>query len=321
MYDSKKYYESLELYEKLFCENSGDFDFNSKISYCWAIYQVRVKNFNDIDELYDSVEFITELIPQADLNIVNTCPYTFSVFKVLDVLYKQKEYYNIFDWLDMINPKLLDDKTTAFKGIIYKSRKEKYYDYASKSNLECADWDLCIEISNEALDRLENFTNHADTWHRWRIAKSLKELNQNQEALNYLNEVLKVKEDWFVFKEISENYYILNENKKALEYIPQAILTNDSIKMKVNLYYLIYNLLKDSDYDMALKHAQLYYLLKKDTNSELYDDIEELNINGDDLNKQNLVREINEYWQNFKLEFKNDELTGYDEKAVYIRGE
>ncbi|MDO5814442.1 MAG: hypothetical protein Q4Q18_02295, partial [Methanobrevibacter sp.] len=125
----------------------------------------------------------------------------------------------------------------------------------------------------------------------------------------------------FVFKEITENYYILNENKKALEYIPQAILTDDSIKMKVNLYYLIYNILKDSDYDMALKHAQLYYLLKKDTNSELYDDIEELNINRDDLNRQDLVREINEYWKNFKLEFKNDELTGYDEKAVSIRGE
>lgn len=325
LYDSKKYDESLELFEQLFNENPQDFDFNSKISYCWAIYQVHVKNFSDVDELYDSVEFITELIPQADLNVVNTCPYTFSVFKVLDFIYKQKEYYNLFDWLDMINPNLLDEKRSNFKGRVYRSRKEKYYDYASKSYLECADWDLCIETSKEALSSLKIFTNYGDTWHRWRIAKALKELNQNYEALNYLNEVLNVKKEWFVFKEFVANYYILNETGKVMDFIPDAVLTDDSIKMKVNLYYLIYHILKDSNYEIALIHAQLYYLLKSENNSEILEDIEELQINGDDLDKEKLVNKINEFWMTFK--FENKELTKYFNdnneslELIPIRGE
>ena len=325
LYDSKKYDESLELYEQLFNENPQDFDCNSKISYCWAIYQVHVKNFTDIDELYDSVEFITELIPQADLNVVNTCPYTFSVFKVLDFLYKQKEYYNLFDWLDMINPQLLDEKRSSFKGRVYRSRKEKYYDFASKSYLECADWDLCIKTSKEALTSLKTFTNYGDTWHRWRIAKALKELNQNYGALSYLDEVLTVKKEWFIFKEFVENYYILNETDKVMDFIPEAVLSDDSIKMKVNLYYLIYHILKDTNPDIALKHAQLYYLLKSDNNSEISDDIDELKINGDGLDKEKLVNEINNYWMDFK--FQNNEFTkdfNCDNESlelVAIRGE
>lgn len=330
LYDLKEFDESLELYEQLFSENSQDFDFNSKISYCWAIYQVHVKNFNDVDELYDSVEFITELIPQADLNRVNTCPYTFSVFKVLDFIYKQKEYYNLFDWLDLINPNLLSEKRSNFNGRICRSKKEKYYDYASKSYLECADWDLCIETSKDALNTLKTFTNHGDTWHLWRIAKALKELNQNQEALKYLNEVLKVKKEWFVYKEIVENYYVLNKADEVMNYIPDAVLTDDPIKMKVNLYYLIYHILKDSNYDIALKHAQLYYLLKSDNNSEILEDVKELKINGDDLDKEKLVKEINEYWMSFKFEnqeFQKGEITKYFDdksgslKAACIRGE
>ena len=309
LYDSKKYDESLEMYEELFNESPEEFDLNSRISYCWAIYQVHVKNFVDEDELFEAVDFITDLIPQADLNEVNTCPYTFSVMRVLDFLYKRQEYYNIFDWIFRLNPDLLDEYRSNFKGRVYRSRKEKFYDYASKSYLACADWELCIEISNEALYTLKEFTNDSDIWYQWRIAKSLKELNQNNKALEYLKEIVSVKQEWFVFKEIMENYYILNENEKAIMYINKAVLTDDSIKLKVNLFYLIYEILKDSNYDLALKHAQLYYLLKLDSNSEVSCDIEEL-IDENELDKNVLINQINNYWSSYKFE-----------NAISIRGE
>lgn len=306
LYNSKEYAKSIDIYENLFNESFEEFKFNDRVSYCWAIYQVHVKNFTDENELIEAVDLITDLIPQSDLNRVNTCPYTFSVFNVLDFLYKEKEYYNMFYWLDKINPNLLDEEKTNFKGRIYRSRKEKFYDYASKAYLECADWELCIEVSDEALYLLKSFTNYGDTWHRWRIAKSLKELNKNEEALTYLKEVLKVKKDWFVYKEITENYYLLNENEKAINYICGAVLTNDPVKLKVNLYYLIYNLLKDSNPEMALKHAELYYLLKVESNSEIAPEIEQLTIDEDNLNKNTLESQIHKYWLDFK--FKNKEI-------------
>ena len=302
LYDSKKYEESLELYEDIYNQNPELFKKNNLISYCWAIYQVHVKNVNDEDEIITSAEEITHLIPQADLNYVKTCPYTFTVFKVLDLIYKQGEYYNLFYWLEKISPKFLDEKRNSFKGRTYRSRKEKYYDYLSKASLECAEWELCIETSKEALNTLKTFTNNGDTWHNWRIAKSLKELNHNRDALDYLKEVLSVKKEWYVYKEIAENYCILNENRNALTYIPQAVLTDNPIKIKVNLFHLIYILLKDENPEMALKHAQLYCLLKDENNAEISSDIEDLNISTDDLNKEHLANEIVEYWKNFRGE-------------------
>lgn len=305
-YDSNNYTESLKLYEQLFSNFSELFNLGDLISYCWAIYQVHVKQFTEESELFEAVDTITELISQVDLTKVNTCPYTFSIFKVLDLLYKEKEYYNLFYWAEKLNPDLLDQKRSNFKGRVYRSRKEKFFDYLSKAYLECAEWEECIKISTEALESIKPFTNNGDVWHHWRIAKSLKELNQYDEALNHLAEVIKVKNDWFIYKEFIENYYLLNDIDKALEYVCGAVLTNDPDKSKVNLYYLIYKILNDSNPDIAFKHAELYYLLKLESGAEISSDIEELYIDEEELDKNELVKEIKDYWRDFK--FKNQDL-------------
>ena len=306
LYDSKKYEESLNLYEQLFNKNENDFTKRDLISYCWAIYQCHVKNFADENEIFEAVELITNLIPQSDLNHVNTCPYTFSVMKILDLLYEKNEYYNISYWSDKINPDLLDGKRNNYTGRVFRSMKEKYYDYVSKSHLECAEWELCIDICNEALNSLDEFTNNSDTWYRWRIAKSLKELHRNDEALEYLNEVLKVKKDWFVYREFAENYHILNEDEKALEYICGAILTNDPVNIKVNLYCLAYEILDELNQDIAFRHVELCYLLKIESGAQIPDELEDLMIDENEIDKNQLIDEINSYWADFK--FKNQTL-------------
>ena len=299
LYDSKKHEESLNLYEQLFRDNKEDFTRNNLISYCWAIYHVHVKYFMDENELFDATELITELIPQANLNNKNTCPYTFSIMKVLKFLQDQNEYYNMSYWFNMLNPNLLDKKRGYKNGRIQKSRKEIYYDYVSKSHLESADWDLCIEVSKEALNILNEFTNDSDTWYRWRIAKSLRQLDQYEEALMYLNEVVKVRDDWYILREFAENYHSLHEDEKALEYLRGAILTDDPIKMKVNLYYLAYEVLDNLNIDVAYKHLELFYLLKLESNAQIPEEVENLEIDDDSLDKQQLIDEINNYWLGF----------------------
>ena len=306
LYDSLKYEESLELFEQLYSENPEAFTRNELISYCWSIYKVRVKNFKDENELFDATDFICDLIPQANLNYKRICPYTFSVFIVLELLYKRNEFYNLSYWLDKINPKLLDLKRTKKNGRFERSRKEAYYDYSSKSYLECAEWEQCIQISKEALETLRVFTFDGDTWHRWRIAKSLRQLNRIDEALAYLDEVVNVKNDWFIYREFAENYHMLNEDEKALKYVCEAVLTNDSIKSKVNLFHLAYEILDSLNEDMAFRHLELYYLLKRENNAQIPEEIESLDIDEDELDKGELINEIKNYWMNFK--FKNQEL-------------
>lgn len=306
LYDSKKYDESLILYEELFSENPDEFKRNDLISYSWAIYQSCVKKFSDEDELFDAVEFITELIPQEDLNYRRTCPYTFSVFFILDYLYDKKEYYNMSEWFDKLNPELLDSKRNNYKGRYSRSRKEKYFDYVTKAHLECAEWELCIEVAKKALSSLKVFTNNSDVWYNWRIAKALRELNKNEEALIYLNEVAKIKDDWFVFSEFAQNYYILNDNENTLKYISKAILAKGSLNMKVNLFCLAYKLLEKENEEIAYRHAELCYLLKLESNAQIPDELEDLMIDEETLNKKELIRQINDYWNAFK--FQNQEL-------------
>ena len=156
------------------------------------------------------------------------------------------------------------------------------------------------------MDSLTEFTNDSDVWYNWRIAKCLKDLDKNEEALSYLKEVSKVKRDWFVSKEIAENYFMLNDVDNACEYISKAVLTNDPASIKVNLYYLIYQILKDSNPDLALKHAELFVALKLDSDSQIPSVIDELLIEEENLDKYQLEKEIKAYWSEYK--FKDQEL-------------
>ncbi len=303
LYSSKKYEESLNLYEKLYAENPDEFNSYQLISYCWAIYQVHVKNFKSEDELYDNADLITELIPQADMNSVNTCPYSFSIMEVLKHLDNEKQYYEIDYWFDKINPKYLNESKRSPNS---RSRKERFHEISSKAYLACAEWDLCIEISQEALKEVKNFANYGDIWHKWRIAKALRELERYEEALEYLDDVAKVKDDWFIFREFAENYHILDDNENTLKYISKAILAKGSPTMKVNLYCFAYKLLEDSNPEIAYRHAELCYLLKSESNAQIPDELEDLMIEEDSLDKNDLIRQINSYWREFK--FQNQEL-------------
>ena len=306
LYKAKKYDEALAVYERHYSENPESLNNWDKIFYCWSLYQMFIKDGEDEDKLYESAELVTELIKQDDLNKKPVCAYTLSVFKVLDKLYAENDYFNLIVWLEKIDPELLDQKRFETEDRTYRSKKEKYFDYATKAYFECEEFEKCIEVSNQALSSLNKFTNNSDVWYRWRIAKSLKELLENRKALTYLEEVLKVKKDWFVQKEIAENYYILGEDEKAQDYIAEAVLTNDPSTIKVNLYHLAYKVLKEINPELAMKHAELFYAIKLENDSQIPDEIEELLIDEDNLDKSGLESELKDYWLQYK--FKDQEL-------------
>lgn len=306
LYKSKNYSEALEIYEKHYHENSEEYNKWDKIFYSWAIYQVYIKDYDDETELIEFTQLITELIRQSDLNKRPTCAYTLSVFKVLDYLYKERDYEYLLYWLDKIDPALLDAKQSEFNGRIYPSRREKYYTYSSKAYLETKDYTNCILISEKALNEFHHFANDNDVWFNWRIAKSLKELNKPENALTYLEKVSKVKRDWFVSKEIAENYFMLDDKENALKYIIESVLTDEPPSLKINLFYLIYQLLKDDKPELALEHAKLFEALKLEYGASIPEDIEKLMIDENELDIDKLEQKIKDYWLQYK--FKDQKL-------------
>lgn len=318
LYKAKKYDEALTIYERQYNESPEALNNWDRIFYSWSLYQLYIKDAYDEDKLYESAELVTELVRQDDLNKRPVCAYTQTVFKVLDQLYAENDYYDLLAWLDKINPELLDQKRFETEDRVYRSKKEKYYDYATKAYFEVEDYEKCIETSKEALESLDVFTNNSDVWYNWRIAKSYRELLDNNEALRYLEEVAKVKKDWFVQKEIAENYYVLGEDEKAQDYICEAVLTNDPLTIKVNLYHLAYKILKEINPELALKHAELFCAIKLENDSKVPDDIEELLIDEEALDKNALESEIRQYWTMYK--FKDQELKNGTVTRIFEHG-
>ena len=318
LYKAKKYDEALTIYERHYNESPEALNNWDRIFYSWSLYQLYIKDAYDEDKLYESAELVTELVKQDDLNKRPVCAYTQTVFKVLDQLYAENDYYDLLAWLDKINPELLDQKRFETEDRVYRSKKEKYYDYATKAYFEVEDYEKCIETSKEALESLDVFTNNSDVWYNWRIAKSYRELLDNSEALRYLEEVAKVKKDWFVQKEIAENYYVLGEDEKAQDYICEAVLTNDPLTIKVNLYHLAYKILKEINPELALKHAELFCAIKLENDSKVPDDIEELLIDEETLDKNALESEIRQYWTMYK--FKDQELKNGTVTRIFEHG-
>lgn len=308
LYQSGNYAEALEKYEKIYSENPNEFGKWEKIFYSWSIYQIHVKNYENETELIESANLITNLTRQTDLNKPKnkTCAYTLSVFKVMDFLYRDGDFEHLLYWLDKLDPTLLDSKRFEYNGRTYASRKEKYFAYSSKAYLECGDYSNCILISDKALRELHSFTNDNDIWFNWRIAKSLKELNQSEKALTYLEKVSKVKRDWFVPKEIADNYFRLGDESSAVKYLADAILTDEPANIKVNLYHLTYQVLKDDEPDIAIKHAELVAAIKLKNGVALPSDIEELQIDENRLDEYELERQIKDYW--LEIKFKNQKL-------------
>ena len=304
LYKSGKRKEAFEIYDMHFQENPDELGRWDKIRYCWTIYYLHIRDSCDEDELVEYAERVTDIVKQEDINKSPVCVYTQCVFKLLMHFKRNGDWDYMLYWLDKLDPELLNDEKGSSGDMMYPSKKEEYYNFKSKALLECGEFEECIEVSKEALDTFADFALNGDIWHKFRIAKSLKELDKSSEALTYLEEVVKVQDDWFVYKEFAENYCNLNDYGNALRYAAQGVIADGFVKSKVNLYYLIYKLLKDSNPDFAIKYAELFLAIKLENETEIPEDIEDLNIDEENLDINDLEQEIRNHW----IEFEFDEL-------------
>ena len=316
-YQSKKYEDAKDIYESIYIEHPEAFTIWDKRFYSWALYQLHVKKPEDKTELLEAVDLITQLVPQEDLSEKDgVCAYTMSMMKLLDYLYKNKDYENIIIWSEKLNPDYLSKKTSTFttddgREVKLASNKEKYYNWLSKSYQEVEDYDECLSVSKKALEELDQFTNNSDIWFKWRIARSCRELGEYDEAIEYLNDIYRFKKDWFVQWEIAENYFFMGEEEKSLEYAASAALSRGDIDKKIKLYSLLEDLLEDDDPEIALKHSYLIYSIRLhnewNIDEGLEEDIANAGLDTENTEYWKIERELKSYWKDLK--FKNQQPT------------
>ena len=279
-YKAKDYQKAYEIYTELY--DKIPFDNSARYSYAWAIYQAKIKDFQSKEELLKDTELITRLTKQQNLNRTKLCVYTMSVLKVIKLLYNEKDYEELPYWLEKINPDLLDQVRFTKDGQVYPSNMEQYYVHSSVTYFNIGDYEKCIEVSKKALGTLFKFTGNNLEYFQWRIAKSLRQIGDYNQALKYLK-ILRL-DEWYVEHEIAENYFYLEEYDESLKYAVKSALHDGPMDMKFNLYTLMADLLYDDYPEYAQKHEELCDLIRND----------------DDMGKSELEDELLEFWK--KLE-------------------
>lgn len=296
LYKTGRREEAFEIYDKHFQQNLDELDRWDRIRYCWCIYYMHIKDSYDEEDLAEYAEIVTDTVRQEDMSISPVCVYTRCVFKLLKFYKKEGDWDYVMYWLDKLNPEFLSSKQGKSGDMIYPSNREEYYSLKSKAHFELGEYEECIEVSKKALDTLDVFTLNGDVWHKFRIAKSLRQIDEPNEAVSYLEDVINVQDNWYVLKEFAEDYCMIEDYENALKYAGEAIAANGPVRMKVNVFYLVFKILKGTDYDLAIKHAKMVLAIKLENGTDVPEDIEELNLDESNLDIETLENEIRNYW-------------------------
>ena len=90
LYKNEKFDEALEIFDRHYKNHPELFRY--------------VMNFKSEEILFKSVERITEITSQQDLNKEDVCIYTIAVLKVIRHLKGQEDYHSLPYWLEKLDP-------------------------------------------------------------------------------------------------------------------------------------------------------------------------------------------------------------------------
>lgn len=265
----KKYEESLSFY-KAAIDSGEELLEQDRQKYAWDLYFVKVKNASNASELEESVKELTSYVSQRNSSKwSNPCPYTISILKLMkfysDNITFNNNAYKLIMWADKLKPEYLSNVQSKRDDTHrYNSNKENWYLQITKGLFHIGKYDDVIRLSNDALETIPRFNNNNDIWFKYKIAKSYRELGDFDRALEYLDDVIKVKDDWFIFNEIAINYYKKGDLDSSAKWAAKAALSRDGkIESKLKLFLLIGEILKEKGFeDEYIMHKYLVYTIR-----------------------------------------------------------
>ena len=208
----------------------------------WAIFKGKISNKDafskeNIYKTREYVDYIVERLSSKDLL------FRLTVLKVIKYLKSRINFdaEKINYWLDKLNPDFLSEEVSYYeiegKRIAYPSNKEDWYALKSKSGEKLEMYSECLRVSEEAISIFSNLNNGNDIWLKRRIAISKHNLGYSGEAINILNDLLKFKKDWFIYKDVSDIYFSLGNYENAIEYAIESVLKPGEDDKKINLFF------------------------------------------------------------------------------------
>jgi len=287
-------FKFLELYKITIDKNTKEIILSA---YGWLLYskfkaenqlnedhQIENETFDDEEIIttaaqhYTKNDIITKIVSFLPLILKVNNDYAYSVISMLfnSVLKAEKKKPNanwklVNEICDLISPDQLhtDCKTIEVerkgqrKPMELASDKENWFAYKSKALIKLGLFQKCYEISKRALETFDKFHYSNDIWFARRIALSKKNLGNSSDAIAELQQILKRKKEWFIQKELAVLYQESGDIDKSFNYAIAAINNFGDIEYKVDLLFLLGELLKTKqENDLAFKHLSLSQLLR-----------------------------------------------------------
>ncbi len=312
-YEEKNYGKAYALFKECHQEEGKKENFTRYYSfkYIKTIYETKIKNLKDLDiETQKDIIYILKNLQKKDLF------YKLTIFKVVEFLEKENNpnWDKILVWLKKLDIDYLSSEKPIYevegKKIELPSELEKYFSRITKIYEKEKDYENLYSSCQEALNKIKEFANNSDVWIKRRLAMCYSNDENYQEALRLYKEILISKKDWYLYREIGELYWKLENKQDAiLNYFEAFTKSNDLSKISNLLHQIIDHL--DDDIENKRKFLLLDLALKKEKNLDFsINEYKEFNITEGDIDKINTEK----YFKNLKNKISDLKLSYQDRK-------
>ena len=270
-------------------------------------------HYNKSDLLHKIESLIKQLQPKQ--NMFNDTLIS-NLFTVVLKSEKKKPAPNwklINEFCNEIDPSMLSKETSTIKverkgamqDMELASDFENWYSYKTKALSKLALWQECLDLSTEALEKIEAPHYSNEVWFSRRLTLAKKNLGNTEDTIQELEIILKKKKEWFIQKELAELYLEKGHPDKAFIYSINSINNYGELEKKINLLTLLGKILRvKGEAELSFKHFILSKLIRQKEEwkipQSLIDEISSFKQNEVPLSEVgNVRRELQNYWNTF----------------------
>lgn len=290
--EQKMYQDSLEICRSLYLQNSSHNA--TKLLYSWNIYFLE-KDVKDVIRLEKALQGIYVLM-QENLGYSPFFLMLIQVFKKWETLpFIEKEKLNY--WVSKIEIHTLSKKERNFQGISYPSDFEQYVVIVSKLFFMTHQYHQVIKLCDILVNATISLHYDYDIWIKRRKALALQKLGEHAQFYEIYQEVLKKKQDWFLFDELGQHFMLIKNWEEAKKNCIQAIEKQGDMTKKVNVLSNLYEIEKNFGQNKTLMilYKKWEFSLRKKMNWSVEKFQKEEWIN-EKFNLYEIKQSVQNYW-------------------------
>lgn len=278
--------------------------------------EIAIQNFNlDKSELLVNVETLIPILNSLNNNFTKTL--SSNLFSIVLKSEKKKTAPNwrlVNEFCNKIGNEELSKECSTIqverkgqlKDMELASDFENWYAYKTKALTKIGEWQECLNLSKEALEKIEIFHYSNDAWFSRRVAIAKKNLGNTEDTIQELETILKRKREWFIQKELAELYLEKENIDLAFKMAINAINNFGPLEFKVDLLYLLGKILKKQNkLDLSFKHFTLSKLIRQSEGwklpQKLFEELKSFTLTEIPPNElKEVKKELQKFWDGFK---------------------